>query len=118
MVIAKKALFYSNGMICIMYSQQIFYEWKEFPKQNITGKQFLIAMCSCYTCASTNHKLSLADLAGGGRHAMGPNSFIFAYIFTEKHLRRRSTTPLMGACPPHHYGKSWICYWLCNLNYR
>ena len=31
---------------------------------------------------------------------MGPNSFIFAYIFTKKHPCRRSMPPLMGACPP------------------
>ena len=31
---------------------------------------------------------------------MGPNSFIFTCIFTEKHLRQRSTPPLTGARPP------------------
>ena len=31
---------------------------------------------------------------------MGPNSFIFAYIFTEKCPRRRSMPPLTGARPP------------------
>ena len=30
----------------------------------------------------------------------GPNSFIFAYIFAEKHPRRRSTPPLTGPRPP------------------
>ena len=30
---------------------------------------------------------------------MGPNSFVFAYIFTEKCLRRRSTPPLTSARP-------------------
>ena len=40
---------------------------------------------------------------------MGPSSFIFTYIFTEKCLRQRSLPPLMGACPP--YGKSWIRHW-------
>ena len=34
------------------------------------------------------------------RPPMGSNSFIFAYIFTEKCPRRRSTPPLTGACPP------------------
>ena len=37
---------------------------------------------------------------------MGPNSFVFTYIFTKKCPRRRSTPPLMAARPP--YGKSWI----------
>ena len=36
---------------------------------------------------------------------MGPNSFIFAYIFTEKRMRWRSMPP-NGCTPP--YGKSWI----------
>ena len=31
---------------------------------------------------------------------MGPNSFIFAYIFSEKCLHRRSTPPLMGPHAP------------------
>ena len=30
---------------------------------------------------------------------MGPNSFVFAYIFTKKHPHQRSTTPLTGARP-------------------
>ena len=49
---------------------------------------------------SRGHR-SLADLGGvsGAHPPMGPNSFIFAYIFTEKHPHRRSTPP---------YGKSWI----------
>ena len=43
----------------------------------------------------------MADLGGGGCAGrtpppMGPNSFIFAYIFTEKHPCRRSTPPSMG----------------------
>ena len=44
----------------------------------------------------------LADLGGvlGAHPPMGPNSFIFAYIFTEKHLCRRSMPPLTGARPP------------------
>ena len=56
---------------------------------------------------------ALADLVGW--HAgcmpppMGPNSFVFAYIFTKKHLHQRCIPPLMDACPP--YGKSWICHW-------
>ena len=40
---------------------------------------------------------------------MGPNSFIFAYIFTEKHLCWRSTPPPPNGCMPP-YGKSWICH--------
>ena len=48
--------------------------------------------------------ITLADLGGvpGARPPppMGPNSFIFAYIFTEKCPRRRSTPPLTGARPP------------------
>ena len=31
---------------------------------------------------------------------MGPNSFVYAHIFTEKHPRWSSTPPLMGACLP------------------
>ena len=38
--------------------------------------------------------------AGCTAPPMGPNSFIFAYIFTKKRLHRRSTSPLMGAHPP------------------
>ena len=38
---------------------------------------------------------------------MGPNSFIFTYIFTEKCLRQRST--------PLPYGKSWILHWIFTL---
>ena len=37
---------------------------------------------------------------------MGPNSFIFAYIFTKKHPHQRSMHPPNGCTPP--YGKSWI----------
>ena len=51
--------------------------------------------------------ISLVDLGGGGGERaghtpppMGPNSFIFAYIFTKKCPHWRSTPPLMGACPP------------------
>ena len=36
---------------------------------------------------------------------MGPNSFVFAYIFTKKHRVGRCTPP-NGCTPP--YGKSWI----------
>ena len=36
----------------------------------------------------------------GAHPPMGPNSFIFAYIFAKKHLCQRSTSPLMGPCPP------------------
>ena len=49
---------------------------------------------------------------GGGGHArhtpplMGPNSFIFAYIFTKKCPHRRSTAPLMVHAPP--YARSWF----------
>ena len=52
---------------------------------------------------------ALADLGGmpGAHPPMGPNSFIFAHIFTEKHLHWRST--LMGACSPPN-GKSCICH--------
>ena len=46
-----------------------------------------------------NLSLTLADLGGmlGARPPMGPNSFVFAHIFAEKHPNRRSTA-----------GKSWI----------
>ena len=40
----------------------------------------------------------------------GPNSFIFAHIFAEKHPRQRSTPPPQIG-PRHPYGKSWIRYW-------
>ena len=45
--------------------------------------------------------VALADLGGvpGARPLTGPNSFIFACIFTENHLHRRSTAPLMGPHP-------------------
>ena len=44
---------------------------------------------------------TLADLGGVRRvrPPTGPNSFIFAYIFTEKGLRRRFTSP-NGSTPP------------------
>ena len=61
--------------------------------------------------------MALADLGGrAGRTPppMGPNSFIFANIFTEKCPCQRSTPPLMGAHPP--YGKSWICHCMCKLS--
>ena len=46
--------------------------------------------------------MSLGDLGGrvGAHPTMGPDSFVFTYIFTEKHPRRRSTPPLTGARPP------------------
>ena len=43
--------------------------------------------------------MSLADL-GGHAPPMGPNSFVFAYIFGEKCLRRRSTPPLREILDP------------------
>ena len=51
---------------------------------------------------------TLADLGGvpGARPPMGPNSFVFTYILTQKCPCQRSTPPLKGARPP--YGKSWI----------
>ena len=45
---------------------------------------------------------ALADLGGCAGHMpppMGPNSFIFAYIFTKKHPCQRSMPLLMGARP-------------------
>ena len=36
----------------------------------------------------------------GTRSPMGPNSFVFAYIFTEKHPCRWSTPPPNGCTPP------------------
>ena len=48
-------------------------------------------------------ELALADLGGvsGARPPpTGPNSFIFAYIFAEKHLCRRSMHPVRGKHPP------------------
>ena len=46
-------------------------------------------------------KNALADLAGvpGACPPMGPNSFIFAYIFAKKHPHQRSTPP-NGSTPP------------------
>ena len=63
---------------------------------------------------SKRHKKAVSStLAGLGRGRagrtappMGPNSFIFAYIFTEKCPCWRSTPPPNGCTPP--YGKSWI----------
>ena len=54
---------------------------------------------------------ALADLGGRAGHMpppMGPNSFIFAYIFTKKHPHQRSTPP-NGCTPP--YRKSLIRHW-------
>ena len=47
----------------------------------------------------------------------GSNSLIFAYIFTEKHPRRRSAPPPNGLVPPN--GKSWIghCILYFTLSY-
>ena len=61
---------------------------------------------------SDNYALTLADLGGAcptHAHSMGPNSFIFTYIFIKSgriggpHLPNESTTP---------YGKFWIRHWL------
>ena len=50
------------------------------------------------------YTITLADLGGvpGARPPppMGPNSFIFAYIFTKKCPRRRFTRPPNGCTPP------------------
>ena len=45
---------------------------------------------------------ALADLEGRAWHSppIGPNSFFFTYIFTEKRSRRRSTPPPTGPRPP------------------
>ena len=51
----------------------------------------------------TNWNLTIGGSRGACRaHAppTGPNSFVFAYIFAEKHPRQRSTPPLTGPCPP------------------
>ena len=55
-------------------------------------------LCWCMSCYGA--------MIGGSRGRagctvlpMGPNSFVFAYIFTEKCLRRRFTPPLTGARP-------------------
>ena len=66
--------------------------------------------------------LAITDLAniGGSRGCvwctppMGPNSFIFAYIFTKKCPCQRSTTPLMGAHPPMGNPGS-ATGWYCNF---
>ena len=62
-------------------------------------------MCSPYT--SKTLQVNGFNRIGGSRgvclaHAlpMGPNSFVFAYIFGKKYLRQRSTPPIMGARPP------------------
>ena len=46
--------------------------------------------------------VALADLGGRARRTlpMGPNSFVFAYIFTEKCPRQRSTPPLREILDP------------------
>ena len=57
-----------------------------------------------------HHRQDLSVFIGGSRVGMpgtcsplcGPNSFIFAYIFGEKHPCQRSMPP---------YGKSWIRHW-------
>ena len=53
-------------------------------------------------CCAFNHVNIGGSRGGVPAHAppMGPNSFVFAYIFTEKCPRRRSTPPLTGARPP------------------
>ena len=54
----------------------------------------------------------------GTRPPMGPNSFIFAYIFAEKHPHQRSTSPLTGPCPPTgNHGSAtattkYLAHWL------
>ena len=52
----------------------------------------------------------------GARPPMGPNSFIFAHIFTEKCPRQRSTPPQWVHGPP--YGTSWIRHCMFFLLYR
>ena len=42
----------------------------------------------------------LPDLGTRPPSSMGPNSFVFAYIFTKKHPHRRSTTPNECTHPP------------------
>ena len=62
---------------------------------------------------------SLADLHtkfSAAQPPMGPNSFVFTYIFTEKYPHQRSTPPKTGLCPP--YGKSWTRPWLLSVQYK
>ena len=49
-----------------------------------------------------NHSIggSREGHAGHTPSPMGPNSFIFTYIFTKKCLRQRFTPTLMGERPP------------------
>ena len=51
---------------------------------------------------SKSEACALADLGGCAQHTppMGPNSFVFAYIFTEKCPRRRSMPPQRVHAPP------------------
>ena len=54
-------------------------------------------------CDFDSHDFAtLVDLGGvpGARPPMGPNSFVFAYIFTKKHLRQGSTPPQGVHAPP------------------
>ena len=65
--------------------------------------------------------VSLADLGEGcaGRTPppMGPNSFIFTYIFTKKHPCWRSMPPLTDASPPPtgNPGSATLCVCVCDL---
>ena len=58
-------------------------------------------MTTRFVCGDINHN-TLADLGGvpGACPPTGPNSFVLAYIFAEKHLCQRFTPPLPGPPPP------------------
>ena len=60
--------------------------------------------------------ISLVDLGDmpGTCPPVGPNSFIYTYIFTKTHLHWRSMPP-----NPHlPYRKSWICHCIWSLAFR
>ena len=59
----------------------------------------VIVMQELFMPTYTNTLVDLGGHAGHTPSPMGPNSFIFAYIFTEKCLRQRSTPP-NGCTPP------------------
>ena len=55
--------------------------------------------------------VDLGNMPGAGLPTMGPNSFFFAHIFTEKRLRRRSTPHLRVILDlPLHYVTENVLY--------
>ena len=89
-------------------------------------KKMTVCTCrrACFTQIGAHHHIAVHTIGGSGGgggcqvHAppMGPNSFIFTSIFTEKHCIGGPRPPLTGACPP--YGKSWIRHCIHTKQYN